>query len=65
MEVIIEMLPFLVPLVVIELGLMVYALVDLARRDVVKGGRKWPWVLVIVVFNFIGPIVYLFIGREQ
>ena len=60
-----DALPFLIPLVVIELGLMVFALVDLARRQVVKGGQKWPWVLVIVLLGIIGPIFYLLVGREQ
>jgi hypothetical protein len=60
-----EALPFLIPLVVIELGLMIFALVDLARRQVVKGGQKWPWVLVIVLLGIIGPIFYLLVGREQ
>ncbi len=65
LETIKEMLPFLIPLAVIELGLMAFALVDLIRRDVVKGGRKLPWGIVIVIFGIIGPIVYLLIGREQ
>jgi hypothetical protein len=60
-----DVLPFLIPLLVIELGLMVFALVDLARRKVVKGGQKWPWVLVIVLLGIIGPIFYLLVGREQ
>jgi hypothetical protein len=59
-----DALPFLIPLIVIELGLMVFALVDLARRQVVKGGQKWPWVLVIVLLGIIGPIFYLLVGRE-
>jgi len=60
-----EVLPFLIPLAVIELGLMVFALVDIARRQVVKGGRKWPWVLVVVVLGILGPLLYLLVGREQ
>lgn len=60
-----EALPFLIPLLVIELGLMVFALVDLAKRQVVKGGQKWPWVLVIVLLGIIGPVFYLLVGREQ
>lgn len=60
-----EALPFLIPLLVIELGLIVFALVDLARRKVVKGGQKWPWVLVIVLLGIVGPIFYLLVGREQ
>jgi hypothetical protein len=58
-----DALPFLIPLLVIELGLMAFALVDLARRKVVKGGQKW--VLVIVLLGIIGPIFYLLVGREQ
>ncbi len=60
-----DALPFLIPLLVIELGLMVFALIDLAKRKVVKGGQKWPWVLVIVLLGIVGPIFYLLVGREQ
>ena len=60
-----DALPFLIPLLVIELGLMVFALVDITRSKVVKGGRKWPWVLVIVLLGIMGPIFYLLVGREQ
>ena len=65
LETIKEMLPFLIPLVIIQLGLMAFALWDLAHREVVKGGRKWPWALVIILVNLFGPILYLLIGREQ
>jgi hypothetical protein len=54
----------LLPLIVIQLGLMIYALVDLAKRERVKG-EKWIWVVVIVLVNIIGPIVYLVAGREE
>lgn len=60
-----EMLPYLIPLLVIQVGLMAYALVDLARRDSVKGGSKLGWLFVIVFLGLIGPIVYLTLGREQ
>lgn len=59
-----QWLPLLVPIIVIELGLMIFALVDLIRRERTKG-PKWAWALVIVLVNFIGPIVYLMIGREE
>jgi hypothetical protein len=54
----------MLPLIVIQLGLMIYALVDLAKRERVKG-EKWIWVVVIVLVNIIGPIVYLVAGREE
>jgi hypothetical protein len=52
------------PLILIELSLMIVALVDLARREAVRGGSRLVWVLVIVFINIIGPIVYLLWGRE-
>ena len=57
----------LLPLVLIELGLVIFALVDLARRDprAVKGGKKWPWILIILLVSTIGPIIYLVAGRTE
>lgn len=55
----------IIPLVLIQLGLMIFALVDLVKRDKVKGGNKVVWALVIVLINIIGPIVYLIFGRED
>ena len=43
-----QYIPFIVPLVVIQLGLVIYALVDLARREKTHGPR-WLWTLVLIV----------------
>ena len=47
----------------IQLATQLYALVDLARRDEVFGGRKWAWALIIVLGNLLGAIGYLVGGR--
>ena len=47
----------------IQLALQVYALLDLSRRDTVMGGRKWLWVVIIIVGNLLGAIIYLGMGR--
>lgn len=59
-----QWLPLLVPIVLLQLGLMIFALVDLIRRERTKG-PKWAWALAIVLINFIGPVVYLVMGREE
>jgi uncharacterized membrane protein YhaH (DUF805 family) len=59
-----DILPYLVPVILIELVLIVIALVDLARREHTRG-PKWVWVLVIVFINLFGPIAYLLFGREE
>jgi len=53
-----------VGLIVVQLATQVYALVDLARRDRVRGDRKWVWALIIVFGNLVGAIVYLAVGRS-
>ena len=57
-------LPLLIPVVVLELGLMIFALIDLIRRERTKG-PKWLWAIIIVLINIIGPVVYLLVGREE
>jgi hypothetical protein len=64
MEIIKQYLPLLIPVVLIELVLMITALVDLIRRKQTRG-PKWAWALVIVLINFIGPIVYFVAGRKD
>lgn len=59
-----ELLPYLIPILVIQLALVVVAIIDLAKRETTRG-PKWVWVLVILLVNFIGPILYFVIGREE
>ena len=58
------LLPFLIPLFIIEVGLIVAALLDLTKRQHVRGENKVVWVLVILLLGVIGPIVYFIFGRE-
>jgi hypothetical protein len=59
-----DYIPLLIPIILIQLGLMITALVDLIKRPKVRG-PKWMWVLIIMLVNFIGPIVYFVVGREE
>lgn len=61
-----QILALLAPIVVIQLGLMLAALLDLEPEDRrVRGGSKIVWALVIVFVNIIGPILYFTVGREE
>jgi len=55
----------IVPIALLEIGLMIWALVDVIRRDYVRGNNKVVWILVIVIINIIGPIIYLLLGRSD
>jgi len=60
-----SMVRMLIPLVVVQLILQIVALVDLYKRERVKGGKKWIWVLVIIFGEIIGAAVYFIFGRKD
>jgi hypothetical protein len=55
----------LLVIVLVQIALQVYSLRDLAKRNQVPGGRKWPWALLIVAGNLLGVIIYLAVGRSS
>src|ERR1035437_5378661 len=55
----------LIPLVILQFGLMFYALYDLFAEDRrVRGDSKIMWALIIAFASGIGPLVYFF-GRDD
>ena len=65
LKTIMGMLPFLIPLFVIQLALMVIALVDLFKRENMTSNTRLVWAFVIILINVIGPVVYLIAGRKD
>jgi hypothetical protein len=61
-----QVLPLVLPLLVLQLALMVLALVDLFRDERhVRFVSKPIWALIIFFVNIIGPLAYFFAGRED
>ena len=60
----IQYLPLLIPLVVLQLGLQIWALVDLAKREATNG-PKWLWALIIIIGELLGPVIYFIAGRKE
>jgi hypothetical protein len=60
-----EFLPYLIPVVLLELILIIIALADLVRREKTRYLPKWAWVLLILFIQFFGSIGYLIFGREE
>ena len=63
-DIIMRYLPLLIPIMLLEMALMIAALLDLRKQPVTRG-PKWAWVLVIVFINFIGPLLYFVLAREE
>jgi len=58
-----NLLPILIPLAVIQLGLMIAALVHVLRHKNYRVGNRVLWIIVVCLVTTIGPILYFIIGR--
>ncbi|NLI69875.1 MAG: hypothetical protein GX364_03285 [Firmicutes bacterium] len=53
------------PLLLLQLALMVWALVDVLRRRSTRTLSMPIWIILIIVINFLGPITYFLFGRSE
>lgn len=61
----VQIVLLVLPLAIVEIGLIVFALRDLFRPERrVKGDSKPMWGFIIILLGFVGPILYFVIGRE-
>lgn len=61
-----EYLPFLIPLVVVQFGLLIYTIVHILKHDHYKQGNRTLWLIITIIgMNFIGPILYFILGKEE
>jgi hypothetical protein len=58
-----DYLPILIPVIILELVLMITALIHVLRHPHYRFGNKVLWIIIVVVFQIIGPIVYFAFGR--
>ena len=65
MEKVMEMLPFLIPILIVELALMITALAHVLRHKKYRFGNTALWICVVVLLQIIGPIVYFALGRGE
>lgn len=61
-----EILPFLIPLVIAEFALFGYTLWHILTHKKYKYGNRTVWIVVTIIgMNFVGPILYFILGREE
>ena len=54
----------LAPLVIVQVALQIYALVDVWRHKGAKSNTP-VWVVVILLFQIFGAIAYFLLGRKE
>ena len=60
----IEYLPFIIPLLILQLLLFSYTVYHVLTHKSYKRGTRALWICLSFI-NFIGPILYFVIGKED
>jgi hypothetical protein len=61
-----QYLPLIIPIVVIEFILLIYVLWHINTHETYKTGNRVLWnIIALVGMNFVGPILYLAIGKSD
>lgn len=61
-----EFLPFLLPLAIAEFVLLGYTLYHILTHKHYKRGNRTLWLVVAIIgMEFIGPLLYFLLGKEE
>ena len=60
-----EYLPLLIPLLIAQFALMGAAVCHILTHKTYKRGNRTLWLIVSILVNFIGPILYFVFGKED
>lgn len=61
-----EFFPFLIPLIILQFALLGYTLYHILTHKTYKRGNRTLWLIVSIVgMEFIGPILYFLLGKED
>ena len=61
-----EFLPFIIPLVMLQFALLGIAIHHILTHDTYKRGNRTMWLVITIVgMEFIGPILYFLLGKEE
>lgn len=53
------------PLIVIQLAVQIYALVDIIKKNKTKNLSPIIWVVIVVFGELIGSVIYFLVGRSE
>ena len=61
-----EFLPFIIPLVIVQFVLLGYTIYHILIHEHYKRGNRTIWMIIAIVgMNFVGPILYFILGKEE
>ncbi len=61
-----EYLPLLIPIIIVEMALLIYTIYHILTHSNYKYGNRVLWLIISIVgMEFIGPILYFVLGKED
>ncbi len=61
-----DYLPLLIPLIIVQFILLTWAIVHIFRHKTYKRGSRALWLAVVIIgMEYIGPILYFVLGKEE
>ncbi len=68
MEELMNILPILAPILLLEMGMRIYAIIDILKLEEkgmkTKGNNPLLWIILVAVINFCW-VLYFIIGKEE
>lgn len=59
----IDNLPLFIPLIVLQFALMITAVIHVLKHPNYRFGNKALWLVIVIVFQIVGPVIYFVFGR--
>ena len=53
------------PIIAIQLALQIYAIFDIIRRKKTKNLSTGLWVVIIILGEILGPVLYFLVGKAE
>lgn len=61
-----EFLPLIIPLIIAEIVLLIFTLRHILTHKKYKRGTRALWIVITIIgMEFIGPILYFLLGKED
>ncbi len=61
-----EFMPIIIPLIAAQFALLIYAIVHILTHKNYKRGNRTMWLIIAIVgMQFVGPILYIVLGKEE
>lgn len=64
-ELLLKFLPFFIPVIIVQVSLQIYCIIDLVKRKKVRFNNKLLWGVIIIALELLGTVCYLMLRGDK